>query len=303
MAQLVERIWKATGQTELPRRDRTSCTYHVYVPDFLAGRSFQLDGEVAADVADAEAAVLRLNMQARALRDTEALARLLLRSESVASSRIEGLEIGARRLLQAESALALGGVHDRRDRGRSAGQHRRHGHRTGRHRRRASHNGRPPARRSSPPPGRHPAGRARRSDAQGAELDRRVGLQPVRRGLRSAALGTRRRVPVRSGRVLQPRLPVAGRPGRDRPRAVRDCPSVHRRQREDRPRSHTPDTPPARSGSARASARFARVGDVVGRLRQWADCDQVRGSGRFPGCSCWNKSLDRVVCHRLQESR
>ena len=109
MAELVERIWKADGQTGLPRRDRTSCTYHVYMPDFLAGRSFQLDGEVAADVADAEAAVLRLNMQARALRDTEALARLLLRSESVASSRIEGLEIGARRLLRAESAIALGG--------------------------------------------------------------------------------------------------------------------------------------------------------------------------------------------------
>jgi Fic family protein len=42
------------------------------------------------------------------LADTEALARLLLRAESVASSRIEGLEIGARRLLRAEAARDLG---------------------------------------------------------------------------------------------------------------------------------------------------------------------------------------------------
>ena len=43
-----------------------------------------------------------------ALVDSEALARLLLRAESVASSRIEGLEIGARRLLRADAARRLG---------------------------------------------------------------------------------------------------------------------------------------------------------------------------------------------------
>lgn len=67
-----------------------------------------LDGDVAADVADAENAIARLNIHARALVDTEALARLLLRAESVASSRIEGLEIGARRLLRADAARELG---------------------------------------------------------------------------------------------------------------------------------------------------------------------------------------------------
>ena len=67
-----------------------------------------LDGDVAADVADAEAAIRRLNESARALADTEALARLLLRAEAVASSRIEGLEIASRRLLRAEVASDLG---------------------------------------------------------------------------------------------------------------------------------------------------------------------------------------------------
>jgi Fic family protein len=78
------------------------------VPDRLAGSGFVLDGDVAADVADAEAAIARMDAQVVALADTEALARLLLRAESVASSRIEGLEIGGRRLLWAEAARAFG---------------------------------------------------------------------------------------------------------------------------------------------------------------------------------------------------
>jgi len=78
------------------------------VPDLLVGRRISLDGEVAADVADAEAAITRLNLEATVLVDTEALARLLLRAESVASSRIEGLEVGPRRLLRAEVARELG---------------------------------------------------------------------------------------------------------------------------------------------------------------------------------------------------
>jgi Fic family protein len=72
------------------------------------GRDIVLDGDVAADVAAAEAAIARMDTEVSALADTEALARLLLRAESVASSRIEGLEIGARKLLRAEAAKALG---------------------------------------------------------------------------------------------------------------------------------------------------------------------------------------------------
>lgn len=67
-----------------------------------------LSGETAAGVADAERAVERLNRQAVGLADSEAIARLLLRAEAVASSRIEGLEIGGRRLLKAQVAADLG---------------------------------------------------------------------------------------------------------------------------------------------------------------------------------------------------
>jgi Fic family protein len=85
-----------------------TCDYEAYVPDPLLGRLITLAGDVAADVVDAEAALLRLNNQASALADTEGLARLLLRAESVASSRIEGLEVGARKLLRTEAARQLG---------------------------------------------------------------------------------------------------------------------------------------------------------------------------------------------------
>lgn len=92
----------------LPRRDRASCTYEAYVPDQLVDRPIRLGGEAAADVADAEIAIARFDARATALADTEALARLLLRAESVASSKIEGLEVGARRLLRVEAARGLG---------------------------------------------------------------------------------------------------------------------------------------------------------------------------------------------------
>ncbi len=54
-------------------------------------------------------AIARLDTEAVALVETEALSRSLLRAEAVASSRIEGLEIGARRLLRAEAARQLEG--------------------------------------------------------------------------------------------------------------------------------------------------------------------------------------------------
>lgn len=108
MAGLLRRQW-ASGAAGLglPRRDRRSCGYAAYAPDQLVERLIVLEGSVAADVADAESAITRLNVQARALVDTEALARTLLRAEAVASSRIEGLEVGARRLLRAEVARRL----------------------------------------------------------------------------------------------------------------------------------------------------------------------------------------------------
>jgi Fic family protein len=108
MSELLNRHWQSdVAGSGVSRRDRRSCDYAAYLPDPLVDRRFALDGDVAADIADAEAAITRLNAEATALVDTEALARILLRAESVASSRIEGLEIGARRLLRAEAVRSL----------------------------------------------------------------------------------------------------------------------------------------------------------------------------------------------------
>jgi Fic family protein len=107
MSRVIHRHWP--GNPDAPsRRGRGACDYEAYIPDRLIGRHFTFDGDVAADVTEAETAIARMNAEALALADTEALARLLLRAESVASSRIEGLEIGARRLLRAEAARDLG---------------------------------------------------------------------------------------------------------------------------------------------------------------------------------------------------
>lgn len=108
MAKVIRKHWQSEVSAGLPRKDRQSCEYEAYVPDPLMGCAIVLEGAVAADVADAEAAITRLNLEASPLVDTEALAGLLLRAEAVASSKIEGLEIGPRRLLEAEAARALG---------------------------------------------------------------------------------------------------------------------------------------------------------------------------------------------------
>ena len=107
MSRVIRRRWISSHDGP-SRKDNRGCEYEAYVPDLLVGRDFKIDGEVAADIVEAETAIARLNAEATNLVDTEALARILLRAESVASSRIEGLEIGARRLLRAEAARVLG---------------------------------------------------------------------------------------------------------------------------------------------------------------------------------------------------
>jgi len=94
----------------MSRRDRQGCDYDAYLPDPLAGWELALPADLVADLSDAEAAIRRLNVTGTSHVSLEGLARFLLRAESVASSKIEGLEAGPRRLLDAEVVLAQGGV-------------------------------------------------------------------------------------------------------------------------------------------------------------------------------------------------
>lgn len=91
------------------RRDWRGCDYDAYLPDPLNGWDLSLPGDLAADVADAEAAIRQLNDAGTTHVSLEGLARFLLRAESVASSRIEGLDAAPRRLVEAEVVLGRGG--------------------------------------------------------------------------------------------------------------------------------------------------------------------------------------------------
>jgi Fic family protein len=93
----------------MSRRDRQGCNYDAYLPDPLAGWNLTLPSDLAADIADAEAAIRDLNQAGTSHVSLEGLARFLLRAESVASSKIEGLDAGPRRLVEAEAAIAQGG--------------------------------------------------------------------------------------------------------------------------------------------------------------------------------------------------
>ncbi len=300
MAKVIRRHWVSDVGAGLARRDRLSCDYEAYVPDMLADRPIVLSSQTAADVADAERAIAVLDAEAATLADTEALARILLRAESVASSRIEGLEVGARRLLRAEAAIELGAETSdvtatevlsninamaaaiRRDQPRRADN--------------AGSAARlPPAAACG-----HAARCARGSNPRRAELDRRQQLQPVLRGVRPSAAGVRARSPRRPVPVLQYRRHPGRCSGRHRARAVRDHPPVRRRQRADGPGADPPRSAPARAGHARAAAGVARAGDLGRRLRARAGRDPVSGSGRLSGCTRRDRPVGGAIRGSLQ---
>ncbi|MGK7312512.1 MAG: Fic family protein [Candidatus Longimicrobiales bacterium M2_2A_002] len=103
---LIQRTWRYEPRSPAPQKYRRACTYEAYVPDPLEGLDLSLDGELAGVVSEAEAAVQRLNALARPA--LAPLARLLLRTESIASSKVEGMQVGARQLARAEAKLETG---------------------------------------------------------------------------------------------------------------------------------------------------------------------------------------------------
>jgi Fic family protein len=108
MATLIRSRWTSSFEG-MSRRDRQGCDYDAYLPHSLAGWELALPSDLVADLSDAEAAIRRLNATGTSHVSLEGLARFLLRAESVASSKIEGLEAGPRRLLDAEIVLVQGG--------------------------------------------------------------------------------------------------------------------------------------------------------------------------------------------------
>ncbi len=95
--------WEAarweSAEVNLPRRDRRSGSYNRYVPDLLVGTPLVLDVETDRLLAEAERQVHDLGAGHP---DLAGISRFLLRSEAIASSRIEGIAPSARQVALAE---------------------------------------------------------------------------------------------------------------------------------------------------------------------------------------------------------
>ncbi len=104
---LISQTWEANPTLYAPARYRRPCSYEAFVPRPLAGDAPRLDASLAGVISDAEAKIVALNAAPRAT--LAPLARLLLRTESIASSKIEGMQADARSLARAEAKLETGG--------------------------------------------------------------------------------------------------------------------------------------------------------------------------------------------------
>lgn len=104
-----QRLWEPRFDYGVPRRHRRAQLIDCCVPAPIAAWEPALPAAVAAEIAEADAAVRALNRELPVqLHGLEALARQLLRQESVGSSRIEGLVLGQRRLARAAAADGAG---------------------------------------------------------------------------------------------------------------------------------------------------------------------------------------------------
>ncbi len=96
----LERRWEGDPSAVGGRRARQSFTYRAFLPDPIAAIRPVVSFETADLITRAEAAIRDLNAEDR-VQGLEAIGALLLRSEAIASSRIEGIELSQRNLARA----------------------------------------------------------------------------------------------------------------------------------------------------------------------------------------------------------
>lgn len=104
---LVTKTWEHNPVLDAPARYRRACRYEAFIPVALSALELKLDATIVGAVSEAEQAIRDLN--AVPANDLRAMGRLLLRSESIASSKIEGMQLDARELARAEAKLDTGG--------------------------------------------------------------------------------------------------------------------------------------------------------------------------------------------------
>jgi Fic family protein len=98
--------WQHNPGIYAPAKYKRACKYDAFIPDKLMDMSLSLDATVAGVVSDAEHAIRLLNETTGPV--LAPLARLLLRTESIASSKIEGMQLGVRELARADARIESG---------------------------------------------------------------------------------------------------------------------------------------------------------------------------------------------------
>ena len=102
----IHRTWHYDPTIHAPVRYKRACGYDAFIPDVLMDLKLSIDASVAGTISQAEGAIRALNTDAGPA--LKPLARLLLRTESIASSKVEGLQIGVRELAKAEAKTGAG---------------------------------------------------------------------------------------------------------------------------------------------------------------------------------------------------
>lgn len=100
MARWEEAHWESSVDAGLPRSARRSGPYQRYVPDTIDGFALGIDGGLSREVTAIERSIRALNDLGA--ENLAGIARFLLRSEAIASSRIEGISPSAQQVALAE---------------------------------------------------------------------------------------------------------------------------------------------------------------------------------------------------------
>lgn len=102
----VDLTWQADPALHAPPRYRRACHYRAFILKPVAGWQPSLDGDLAVTVVDAERRLQELN--AKSPSALQPFARLLLKTESMASSKIEGMQTDVRGVARAEARQEAG---------------------------------------------------------------------------------------------------------------------------------------------------------------------------------------------------
>ena len=103
---MISRVWHFDPTIYAPASYKRACKYDAFVPDGLATVAVRLDAQLSGLVSEAEHSIRQLNDEGGPALDP--LTRLLLRTESIASSKVEGMQLGVRELARAEARAESG---------------------------------------------------------------------------------------------------------------------------------------------------------------------------------------------------